>query len=154
MEKIKDFSLFDQDGNKFTLSENLGQKILLVFYPKDDSLVCTKQLCNYNENFDKFLEKGIKVIGISIDNIDEHKQFHSKYKLKFPILSDGQKEVSKKYDALGVLGLAKRKLVLISETGEIINENYSIPLLYKDFEYILNNFVSWFIDLTFIINNV
>ena len=78
MNKADDFTLLDQDGKSFTLSENLGKKILLVFYPKDDSLVCTKQLCSYNNNFERFLEKGIQIVGISTDKITSHKSFHSK----------------------------------------------------------------------------
>lgn len=141
MKEAPNFTLLDQDGNKFTLFENLGKKILLVFYPKDNTAVCTKQLCNYSDNFELFLDHGIKVIGISIDNVESHKKFHSDNNLRFPILSDENKEVSKKYDALGILGMSKRKLVLISDSGKILNENYSIPLLYKDSDYILNNLV-------------
>ncbi len=141
MKKAEDFTLPDQDGNEFTLSKYFGKKILLVFYPKDNTAVCTKQLCNYSENFDKFLESDIQVVGISIDSIESHKEFHKKQNLKFPILSDATKEVSKKYDAIGILGLAKRKLVLISEDGKLLNENYSIPLFYKDSDFILNKLI-------------
>lgn len=141
MNKADDFTLLDQDGKSFTLSENLVKKILLVFYPKDDSLVCTKQLCSYNNNFERFLEKGIQVVGISTDKITSHKSFHSKHNFKFPILSDEDKEVSKKYNALNFLGMSQRKLFLISEDGFIINQNSVNPLFYKGTDFILNNLI-------------
>ena len=150
MRKAPDFTLLDQDGNSFTLSENLGKKILLVFYPKDNSLVCTKQLCSYNENFNLFLDKGILVIGISTDSVESHKEFHTKNNLKFTLLSDSEKKVSKAYNSVGIFGMSQRKLLLISETGEILDENYSIPILYRNSDFLFSKLIKKFIDLTFI----
>lgn len=141
MRKAPDFTLLDQDGNSFTLSENLGKKILLVFYPKDNSLVCTKQLCSYNENFNLFLDKGILVIGISTDSVESHKEFHTKNNLKFTLLSDSEKKVSKAYNSVGIFGMSQRKLLLISETGEILDENYSIPILYRNSDFLFSKLI-------------
>ena len=141
MRKAPDFTLLDQDGNSFTLSKYLGKKILLVFYPKDNSLVCTKQLCSYNENFNLFLDKEILVIGISTDSVESHKEFHTNNNLKFTLLSDSEKKVSKAYNSVGILGMSQRKLILISETGEILDENYSIPIFYRNSDFLFSKLI-------------
>jgi len=93
--KTPDFSLLDQDGNNFVLSKNLDKNVLLVFYPKDNSTICTKQLKDYNDNLEKFIKADIRVVGISVDNLRKHKLFASKLNLNFPILVDTKKKISK-----------------------------------------------------------
>ena len=136
--KAPDFTLKDQNGKSFTLSENKDKYTLLVFYPKDESFVCTKQLCNYNENLDQFLDKNIKIIGISRDSQNSHTKFAEKHDFKFPLLSDEDGAVSKEYGISGVLGNAQRKLVLIAKEMNIIYEDNVFSLFYKKAGEILN----------------
>ena len=92
--KAPDFSLLDQDGNNFVLSKNLDKNVLLVFYPKDNSTVCTKQLKDYNDNLEKFIKADIKVVGIRVDNLRKHKLLASKLNINFPILVDTKKKAN------------------------------------------------------------
>ena len=114
------FTLKDQDGNDFELYNNLNQPLLLVFYPKDNTLVCSNQLANYNENLDEFINNDIKVVGISTDSINSHSKFCNKLNLNFPLLSDQDKKVSKMFDALNFMGMKKRLLVLIGKNKKIL----------------------------------
>ena len=84
----ENFILNDQDGNTFNLYENLDEPILLVFYPKDDSPVCTKQLNNYQEQLQLLKNAGLKLVAINTDSESSHKSFCSKLSLHFPLLAD------------------------------------------------------------------
>ena len=101
----KNFSLNDQYGNEFELYNNLDSRILLVFYPKDDSPVCTRQLLNYMQYLKEFEKNNIKIVGINTAQSDSHFSFCNKLKLNFPVLSDISKQVSKNYKALNLLGV-------------------------------------------------
>jgi len=126
----KNFSLKDQHGNEFELYENLDKRILLVFYPKDDSPVCTKQLTNYEQNLTEFEKNNIKVVGINTATSDSHFSFCNKVRLKYPVLSDISKQISKNYKALNLLRINKRKLVLIDTNRRIIFEKTVLPFNY------------------------
>jgi len=132
--KAVEFSLPDQEGDIFTLSKSLDKNIALIFYPKDNSPVCTKQLCDYRDNLNLFYQNNILPIGISIDSIESHRSFYEKYKLNFRILSDSTSEVSKNYDALNFLKINKRKIVIINKSMEIIFEDSVIPFFYTKSE--------------------
>ena len=134
----KNFSLKDQYGNEFELYKNLDERILLVFYPKDDSSVCTKQLTNYERYLNKFEENNIKVVGINTAASDSHFSFCNKLGLNFPVLSDISKQISKNYKALNLLGINKRKLVLIDTDRRIIFEKVLFPFYYLKANQILN----------------
>ncbi len=138
-EKAPDFELENQNGRKFKLANHRGKFIMLVFYPKDDSPVCTKQLCSYNEYLEQFNEIGILTIAISTDTTESHRDFASKYNLGFPVLSDKNKEVSKKYGALNILGMSKRKIVLIGQDGKVLFEKSVLPITYIKPEELLSD---------------
>lgn len=121
-EKVENFRLKDQHGNYFDLYENLDKNILLIFYPKDNSRVCSEQLKNYHLQENLFLEKNIKVIGINIEAVDSHKKFCDKINIQIPLLFDEKKEISRKFKALNFLGFNKRKMVLIDTNGKIALE--------------------------------
>jgi peroxiredoxin Q/BCP len=114
-----DFTLADQNGSMHTLSSYLGQKIVVYFYPKDDTPGCTKEACGIRDNFKEFISEQIQVFGISYDNPESHKKFAEKYEIPFILLSDTDKKVAKSYAANGLL-FAKRKTYLINEEGRII----------------------------------
>jgi len=128
--KAPAFSLSDQNGQIHTLEEFRGKKVILYFYPKDNTAGCTKQACGYSERYPQFVEKGIEIIGISRDTITSHKKFEEKYGLVFTILADPEIEVIKAYDVwkekknygkvfMGVV----RTTYLIDENGIIIKAN-------------------------------
>lgn len=124
------FILKDQDGRDFELYENLSQKILLIFYPKDNTPVCSGQLAEYNHNIQKFIQAGIRPIGISSDSTNSHAEFCSKLNLEFPLLTDEDKTVSKLYNALNFVGMRKRHLVLVGTDKKVLWEQSIIPLNY------------------------
>lgn len=137
-EIAENFILEDQYGNEFELYKNLDKRILLVFYPKDESPVCTKQLKNYDHHLNEFEKYNIKVVGINTAARDSHFSFCNKLTLNFPVLSDISKQISKNYKALNLLGLNKRKLVLIDKNKRIIFEKAVSPFYYLNADQILN----------------
>jgi thioredoxin-dependent peroxiredoxin len=121
-EKVDNFRLKDQNGNSFDMYENLNKNILLVFYPKDNSRVCSKQLQNYQIREDLFAKKDIKVIGINIDDINSHKKFCEDKGIKLPLLFDERKAISRKFKALNLVGMNKRRMILIDKNKRIVLE--------------------------------
>ena len=124
------FALPDQNGVMHTLEEYRGKKVILYFYPKDDTPGCTKQACGFSERYPQFREKGAVVLGISKDTVESHKKFEEKYGLAFPLLADPDRTVIEAYDvwkekqnygniSMGVV----RTTYLIDEEGIIIKAN-------------------------------
>lgn len=128
--KAPAFSLPDQNGQVHSLEEYRGKKVILYFYPRDNTPGCTKQACGYSQLYPKFQEKGAVVIGISKDTVASHKRFEEKQGLTFTILSDPELKVIQAYDvwkekknygkvSMGVV----RTTYLIDEDGVIIKAN-------------------------------
>ena len=124
--KAPDFALPDQNGEIKKLSDYLGQKVILYFYPKDMTSGCTKQACAFGDLYPQFREKGAVVLGVSKDSVASHKKFEEKYGLPFTLLADTEKEVIRAYDVwkekknygkvtMGVV----RSTYLIDESGFI-----------------------------------
>ena len=95
-----DFELPDQDGVMHKLSDYRGKKVILYFYPKDNTSGCTKQACGYSERMPQIREKGAVVLGISKDTVASHKKFEQNYRLAFTLLADPEKKVIEAYDVL------------------------------------------------------
>ena len=95
--KAPDFTLFDQEGNAVSLSDFSGKKVVLYFYPKDNTPGCTRQACAFATSYGRFKELGVEVIGISKDSVASHEKFASKFSLPFILLSDPELEVIKAY---------------------------------------------------------
>ncbi|MBE7412780.1 MAG: peroxiredoxin [Leptospiraceae bacterium] len=131
-----EFELPDTNGNLVSLKNYIGKKVLLVFYPGDNTMVCTKQLCSYSDGFDGFRQIGIEIIGINKNTVNSHKEFGEKYNFKFPLLSDVSGKICDAYGASGLLG-TKRAMFLVDETGKIILEDITLPVLYKNSEEVL-----------------
>jgi thioredoxin-dependent peroxiredoxin len=130
--KAPDFTLPDSEGRMISLSEYAGKRVLLVFYPGDDTPVCTSQLCSYRDNYSEFQKRGIAILGISMDSVDSHKKFGEKNSLPFTLLSDREKSVSRLYDVLDFLGMSKRAYVFIDETGIVkLAFNDLLPVFYQ-----------------------
>jgi peroxiredoxin Q/BCP len=117
-DEAPDFVLNDEDGRPFSLREHRGEMLLLVFYPGDDTPVCTKQLCDYRDGIEAFEGLGVGVIGISKDGAESHRAFKEKHKLPFTLLSDPDLGVAAAYDSRGMLGM-KRSVFLVDENGLI-----------------------------------
>ncbi len=130
-EKAPDFTLKNQNNEEISLKDYKGKKVLLVFYPKDDSPVCSTQLCEYSKGLDDFEELGISILAVSTDSAESHKAFAEKRNLRFQLLSDVKKQVSKNYGVLGVFGFTKRAVILIDEEGNILYENVKLPVFYQ-----------------------
>ena len=96
--KAPDFTLYDKEGQEVTLSAYLGKKIVLYFYPRDNTPGCTRQACAFAQNFEAFRKKDVVVIGISKDSVASHQKFAAKYDLPFILLSDPQLEAIQAYD--------------------------------------------------------
>lgn len=113
-----DFVLEDDQGEEFRLKDLRGSKVLLVFYPGDNTPVCTRQLCDYRDGIEAFEGLGVKVVGISNDSVESHRKFRDKHKLPFTLLSDPDLKVAAMYDSKGMLGV-KRSIFLLDEEGTI-----------------------------------
>ena len=125
--KAPDFTLPDQNGNMRSLSEYRGKKVILYFYPKDNTAGCTKQACGFAERYPQFTEKGAVVLGVSKDSVASHKKFEEKYGLPFTLLADPELVAIQAYDVwqekknygktyMGVV----RNTCLIDENGKIV----------------------------------
>lgn len=124
--KAPDFKVKDHNGNDVKLSDYKGKKVVLYFYPKDNTSGCTKEACEFRDNLPKFEEKNSVVLGVSVDSISSHQKFIAKNELPFTLLSDENKEVVEKYGVwqekvmcgkrhMGIV----RSTFLIDEKGKI-----------------------------------
>ena len=95
--KAPDFSLLDKDGNSVALSDFLGKKVVLYFYPKDNTPGCTRQACAFGANYEEFKRLGVVVIGVSKDSVASHQKFAAKYELPFILLSDPERQAIESY---------------------------------------------------------
>ena len=116
------FALLDSRGNQVSLNDYKGKWAILYFYPKDDTPGCTKEACQFRDDFKTLEALGAKVVGISVDDSFSHRKFAEKYNLPFPLLSDASGEVADRYGALNnflIIKLAKRYTYLINPEGKI-----------------------------------
>lgn len=119
-ELAPNFTLKDGNGNNWKLSDHLGKVIVLMFYPGDDTPVCTKQMCSVRDHWSDYQATGAEVVGVSMDSTESHKKFADKYDLPFTLLSDAGGEVTEKYDLKSWLpGRSARGIVVIDKEGKI-----------------------------------
>jgi peroxiredoxin Q/BCP len=118
-DKAPDFTLSGTGGRSYSLSEYRGQPVVLVFYPGDDSPVCTKQLNSYNNELDQFAGVGAQVLAISAQDLASHDKFAGKYGFRFPLLSDPDKTVAEAYGTVGPLGFPRRSVFVVNGEGVI-----------------------------------
>lgn len=120
--KAPDFSLPDQNGQAHTLEEYKGKKVVLYFYPKDNTPGCTKQACAFGELYPQFLEQGAVVLGISKDSVASHKKFEEKYGLPFTLLSDPELSAIQAYDVWQEKNMYGKKTMGVVRTTYLIDE--------------------------------
>jgi peroxiredoxin Q/BCP len=128
--KAPQFTLESQDGTKVSLKEFLGKKVVLYFYPKDDTPGCTKEACSFTDNFAKFKKQGAVVLGISADSVDSHKKFQRKHNLSITLLSDPKKEVINNYGVWKEKNMYGKKIMGIERTTFLIDENGKIARVF------------------------
>ncbi len=123
-----DFTLPSTDG-EVALGDRLqAGPVLLVFYPGDNTPVCTKQLCDYRDNLEVFTDLGVQVLAINPQKIRSHERFADKHAFPFPLLADAGGAVCKAYGALNFIGQAKRALVLVGQDGAIAYRRVDVPI--------------------------
>lgn len=120
--KAPEFTLPDQNGNPVSLADFRGRKVVLYFYPKDNTPGCTAQACGFGERYPQFAEKGAVVLGISKDSVASHKKFEEKYGLPFPLLSDPELTVIQAYGVWQEKNLYGKKTMGVVRTTYLIDE--------------------------------
>lgn len=130
--KAPDFSLPDQDGKQVSLSEFIGEWVLVYFYPKDDTPGCTKEACSFRDNFPKFKKLNLKVLGISTDTVKSHGKFRDKYELPFTLLADEKKEVVEKYGVWQKKKFMGREYMGTVRSSFLINSEGKIVKIYEN----------------------
>ncbi|HKG13095.1 MAG TPA: peroxiredoxin [Pyrinomonadaceae bacterium] len=123
-----DFTLKDGDGNDWRLSDRRGRVVVLLFYPGDETPVCTKQMCSVRDNWEEYEETGAEVVGVSTDSVESHKKFAERHSLPLRLLSDPDRRVAESYGAKSWLpGRAARAVVVIDAEGRV-RHNKAQPL--------------------------
>ena len=117
------FTAKDQSGNEISLKKLRGKKVILYFYPKDDTPGCTAESCDFRDNYASLLEKGFEVVGVSADSQKSHQKFIEKFQLPFPLISDTEKDVLNLYSVWGEKKFMGRTYEGILRTTFVIDEN-------------------------------
>ena len=125
------FSGLDQHGNKVSLTDFKGRKLVLYFYPKDNTPGCTAQACNLRDNETVLTEKGIAVVGVSADSVISHSKFSEKHALNFPLIADTDKVILNKYGVWGEKKFMGRTYDGIHRTTFIIDQDQKIKAVIK-----------------------
>lgn len=120
--KAPDFTLLNQNGDNISLSDYRGRKVILYFYPKDNTPGCTKQACGFAENYPQFTDKGAVILGVSKDSVASHKKFEEKYQLPFVLISDPELVAIKAYDVWQEKNMYGKKVMGVVRTTYLINE--------------------------------
>ena len=124
------FSGLDQNGIKVALKDYLGKKVVLYFYPEDDTPTCTVQACNLRDNFSTLKAAGYEVIGISPDDVESHKKFKNKFQLPFTLIADPKHSIIEKYGVWGEKNLYGHKHMGIYRTTFVIDEKGIIKKIF------------------------
>jgi thioredoxin-dependent peroxiredoxin len=120
------FTLNNQDGKKVSLSDFSGKKVVIYFYPKDDTPGCTKEACGFRDNYQAILDKGAVILGVSADNEADHIKFRSKFNLPFDLLSDPDKTMIQAYGAWGEKSMYGKTYEGILRSTFVIDENGTV----------------------------
>lgn len=129
-QKAPSFKLKNQFGEIVSLESFKGKKVVLYFYPKDDTSGCTKEACNFRDEFPKFSKIDAVILGVSPDSIELHKKFAEKYKLPFSLLSDEKKEVLEKYGVWQEKSMYGKTYMGVVRTTFILNEKGIIKKIF------------------------
>lgn len=130
-DKAPGFTLPSTDGTEISLKDFSGKKVVLYFYPKDDTSGCTKEACSFRDNLTRVKRKGAVILGVSADPVKSHQKFTDKYDLTFPLLSDESKEMIKSYGVWQEKTFMGRKYMGIVRTTFIIDEKGKIKHIFE-----------------------
>lgn len=122
-----EIDLPDGNGNRWKLSEMHGRIVVLLFYPGDETPVCTKQLCSVRDNWERYMETGAEVVGINTDSVEKHRAFAAHHNLPLRLLSDPEEFVVRAYDMKGLFG-TRRGVVVIDQKGYIRYRRIVVPV--------------------------
>jgi peroxiredoxin Q/BCP len=125
-DQAPEISSVDQNGNEFSLQALQGQKVILYFYPKDDTPGCTKEACSFRDNWSKLQKQGYGVVGVSPDSARRHQNFINKYELPFTLIPDQEKEIINTYGVWGKKEFMGREITGVLRTTFVIDENGKI----------------------------
>jgi len=130
-EKAPYFEGENQNGEKISLNDFAGKKLILYFYPKDNTPGCTAESCNLNDNYDAWLEKGYDVVGVSPDSVKSHQNFAGKFGFKFNLVADPEKEILQAYDVWGVKKMYGKEYMGVMRTTFVINGEGVIEQIFE-----------------------
>ena len=130
-QKVPTFTLPDQDGKMHSLADYTGKKVLLYFYPKDDTPGCTTEACNFRDNYKELSKMGLAILGVSKDSVKSHKKFVEKFDLPFPLLSDETGEMVEKYESWGKKKFMGREYMGVLRNSFLIDEDGKIAKIYE-----------------------
>jgi peroxiredoxin Q/BCP len=125
-DKAPEFTSTDQNGNTVSLNDFKGQKVVLYFYPKDDTPGCTAEACNLRDNFADLKKKGIVILGVSTDSVKSHKKFENKYSLPFTLIADEDKKIVNDYGLWGEKKFMGKTYMGTTRATFLINEEGKI----------------------------
>ena len=125
-EKAPNFKGIDQNGNPISLTDFKGKKVILYFYPKDDTPGCTAQACNLRDNYEALLKEGFAIVGVSTDPVAKHKKFETKYNLPFSLIADEDKKIVGQYCVWGEKKFMGKTYDGITRTTFLIDEDGKI----------------------------
>jgi peroxiredoxin Q/BCP len=129
--KAPAITLKDQDGTKVTLNDFKGQNVVLYFYPKDNTSGCTKEACNFRDDFPHFGKMNAVILGVSPDSVESHNKFAGKYDLPFKLLSDEKKEVIEKYGVWKEKSMNGKKNMGVERSTFIIDKNGKVKKVFR-----------------------
>ncbi|HKJ43100.1 MAG TPA: thioredoxin-dependent thiol peroxidase [Sunxiuqinia sp.] len=130
-DKAPDFKGLNQNNELISLSDFEGKKVILYFYPKDNTPGCTAESCNLSDNYDAWIDKGYEVVGVSPDSVASHKKFADKFGFKFNLIADTEKEILQAYGAWGEKNMYGRKYMGVLRTTYVINEEGVIEEVFE-----------------------
>jgi thioredoxin-dependent peroxiredoxin len=129
-QKAPDFTVVDDKGEKVKLSDFKGKKVVLYFYPKDDTPGCTKEACAFRDGIAEIKKRGAIVLGVSADSVDSHKKFKNKFDLNFPLLADADKKIIEAYGTWKEKSMYGKKYMGIERTTYVIDEQGKISHIF------------------------
>jgi peroxiredoxin Q/BCP len=130
-DKAPAFEGVNQNGEKISLKDFAGKKLILYFYPKDNTPGCTAESCNLNDNYEQWVEKGFEVVGVSPDSEKSHQKFIDKYGLKFNLIADTEKEILQAYGAWGEKSMYGKKYMGVLRKTFVIDGNGTILEIFE-----------------------
>jgi len=129
--KAPEFTLFNQGGKKVSMKDFKEKNVVLYFYPKDNTSGCTKEACNFRDEFPKFGKLKAVILGVSPDSVESHKKFAEKYNLPFTLLSDEKKKVLEKYGVWKEKSMYGRKYMGVERSTFIIDKNGKVQKIFR-----------------------